>query len=150
MNGEKILRDTFDDMMVINPSDKTIMLYQSTMKAFQHFEVLDCFYQIKKDDDGDGLAWEIMFFNKSEVVDIVVSRNSLDSTTILTKNIIAVNLQLKYAKNYNEKNELIHVDSMTLSIVNASDSNSLYYTTDTSKHSDFIRLRDNLLKMTRA
>lgn len=147
MTGEGLLKDTLEEMKKINPSDNIIILYLDTMKAFQEFDVTDSFFQIKKNDAGEGLAWEIMFFNRREVIDLVVSRSSIDCTTILVKNIIGVTLQLNYAQNVNEKNEPIKVDSMTLSILNTGESNSLYYSTDTSKHSDFIRLRGNLLSL---
>jgi hypothetical protein len=145
MTAFELLKNTFDEMMIINPSDKIIKLYKDIMRSFESFEFIDSFYQIKKNDKGDGLSWEIMFFDKKEIIDIVVSRSSIISTTLLTKNILSVNLQMNYAQTVDEKIEPMNLDAMLLSLIASTENSSLYYATDTSKLKDFLRLRTNLL-----
>jgi hypothetical protein len=147
MTGFELLEKTFDKMLKINPYDQIIIIYQDTVKTFKSFEVLDSFYQIKKNDIGEGLAWEIMFYDKSRIIDMVVTRSSIDCSTVFAKDIVAVNLKLDYSDNLNEKNEVTHVDTMTLSIVNSNDEYSLYYTAETSKRNEFLRIRDGLLNL---
>lgn len=146
MTGKELLDKFLPNLLRIGPSEKNLELYQETKEMFRDFQVVDYFQQIKKNERGDGLALEMMLFDKEFVHDIVITRTTIDHITVLTNSITTAFIRTSFGESKNEKGEISNMDILTFTISIGGDLRALSYISDTKKFTEFQRIKTNLLK----
>lgn len=131
----------------INASSKNFELYEEIQNSLKSFTIIDKFSQIRKSEQGDGLALEIMIFNEKELHDIVISRTTIQQITIQISNINLIEMESVYGEITNEEGELTVSDNLELKISYGSNIRLVHYNADLKHFSEFNRIRFNILKI---
>ncbi len=144
MTGKEFLDNQLSSVVKIGVSDKTISLWQEIRKGLSNFIIVDSFAQIRKDEKVEGLALELLLFNKEYLIDIVVSRKNIYYTTILLKSIVEIEINNSYDDlglflNFSDS------DTVKLSIGYGGGEKKIIYISDSKKFEDFLRIKENLL-----
>ena len=124
-----------------------MVFYQEIQKSLLNVNVIDHFYQLKKNDKGEGLAFEIMFFDNNYIYDIVFTRTTVDYITVLINSVNMAFVETNYGQNKNEKGEITIIDKLQFSISYGGDLRTLVYVMDTKRFSEIHRIKNNLLKI---
>jgi hypothetical protein len=141
MTGKEILNSIVQsEISIINISENNINKLNEIINSLKEFQVLDYFHQLKKDDSGDGLACEIMMFDKQLVVDLVISRNEISFSTMVIKAIKKITLDIEKE----DENSLENILKFRLCLL---DKTSLFYNTDLKRLPDILRIKNNLLNL---
>jgi hypothetical protein len=148
MKGSQFFDGLIQTFERIIPSKKCYEFFSEIQKDLSDVEILDSFYQLKKDDKGSGLALEIILFDTQLVYDIVFTSNSLDLINVPIKGINSISINAIQEVNLLPENKASVTDKLSLTI-NTNDAQSLQleYKSDTKKFSEFNRLRTNLSKL---
>jgi hypothetical protein len=146
MNGQQLFEQLIENLLRIGPSEKNLVFYQEIQKSLLNVNVIDHFYQLKKNDKGEGLAFEIMFFDNNYIYDIVFTRTTVDYITVLINSVNMAFVETNYGQNKNEKGEITIIDKLQFSISYGGDLRTLVYVMDTKRFSEIHRIKNNLLK----
>jgi hypothetical protein len=52
MNGQQLFEQLIENLLRIGPSEKNLVFYQEIQKSLLNVNVIDHFYQLKKNDKG--------------------------------------------------------------------------------------------------
>ena len=147
MTGKELFEKLLIDFIRIVPSTINLKYFQEIQETLKDFWIIDYFHQLKKNDKGDGLALEVMFFNNNLLHDIVLTRTNISFITIMTSGINMAYLETFYSENENEKGEISTIDKLKFTISYGGEFNRLVYNTDMKRFTELIRIRTNLLKI---
>ncbi len=144
MTGKNILGDRNVDLLNIGASKSTLIRYAQIADSLENFNVIDHFYQIRKSDTGDGLAFEVMIFNQRIIHDIVVTSHEIEYISVLLK---AVNSTI-FTSSFELSKELgTKSDSANLTISYGGDLKELHYVTNNERFDDLLRVKNTLMKL---
>lgn len=148
MRGDQFFDGLVQTLERIVPSKKCYEFFVEVQKDLSNVEILDSFYQLKKDDKGSGLALEIMLFDNHLIYDIVFTSNSLELIIVPIRSVNSVSLNAIQETKILPEDKTSVVDKVSLTIyTNDAQSIMLEYKSDTKKFSEFNRLRTNLSKL---
>jgi hypothetical protein len=146
MKGNILLEELLPTLQRVGTTDKNIQLYKEIQNSINNFEIIDSFYQLKRNDKGEGLAFEIMLFNEHYVYDIVVTSATIDLNIALVKNVSGCQISSSYGPVKDENGANVLTDLLTLVILFEGEPKTLYYLTEVKRFPDVIRIKNNLLK----
>lgn len=148
MKGDQFFDGLVQTLERIIPSRKCYEFFVQIQKDLSSVEILDSFYQLKKDDKGSGLALEIMLFDNHLVYDIVFTSNSVELNCVPLRNVNSVSLNAIQEIKILPEDKTSTIDKVSLKIyTNDAQSIMLEYKSDTKKFFEFNRLRTNLSKL---
>lgn len=148
MKGYQFFDGLIQTFERIIPSKKCYEFFIEIQKDLSNVEILDSFYQLKKDDKGSGLALEVILFDSHLIYDIVFTSNSLDLINVPIDRINTISLNAIQEVKLLPENKTSITDKLSLTIyTNDAQSLILEYKSDTKKFSEFNRLRTNLSKL---
>lgn len=145
MNGQKLLEDLIPSLLRIGPSKQNQIFFKEIQKSLQSNEFIDFFHQLKKNEKGEGLAFEVMMFDKRTIHDIVITKTNIDYITVLMKTVNKIDIEATFDEVKNESGEVSLVDKLKLSISYGSDLGVLGYLTDTKRFPEINRIKDKLI-----
>lgn len=146
MTGQELLSSLFPVLLKIGPNEKTLELYQEIQSSVSGFTIVDNFSQIKRNEKGQGLALEIVFFNEQKVYDIVLAQTTVDYITVLTKNVSMVSIESSYGQTSNAQGQISVVDLLRMLIM-YDNNRFLIYNTEVKRFSELNRVKNNLLNL---
>lgn len=146
MNGQQLFEQLIENLLRIGPSEKNLVFYREIQKSLLNVNVIDHFYQLKKNDKGEGLAFEIMFFDNNYIYDIVFTRTTVDYISVLINSVNMAYVETNYGQTKNEKGEITVIDKLQFSISYGGDLRTLVYVMDTKRFTEIHRIKNNLLK----
>lgn len=144
MNGKAFFDDVEIELSRIGITQQNFSLYQQLRISLADFSIIDFFGQIKKNDKGEGLALEMMFFDKKVIHDIVITRTTLDFITVPLNKIKLVYLESSYDEEVKDNNAT-NRDKVRLSISYGGEL-KLFYTATTKRFKDLLRIKQNLIQ----
>jgi hypothetical protein len=149
MTGQQLLTNLLPSLIRIGPSEKNIELYQEIQNSFSDFIIIDSFNQIRRSHMVEGLALEIMFFNKEKIVDIVISSSTINFIIALTKKVNMVYIETSYIEVRNEAGILVkQVDALNFTISYGEDKpRTLIYNAEVKRFDDVNRIQNSLLNL---
>lgn len=146
MNGQQLFEQLIENLLRIGPSEKNLFFYREIQKSLLNVNVIDHFYQLKKNDKGEGLAFEIMLFDNNYIYDIVFTRTTVDYISVLINSVNMAYVETNYGQTKNEKGEITVIDKLQFSISYGGDLRTLVYVMDTKRFTEIHRIKNNLLK----
>lgn len=146
MTGKELLDELLPSLLRIGPTEKNLFLYHEIKETLNDFQIIDFFQQIKKNDLANGLALEVMIFNKNLLHDIVVTSTTVDLMSILTDRIISTFVETVFEETKNENGEISIKDKLKLSITYGTERMLVEYITDIKRFKEINRINTNLLK----
>lgn len=147
MKGKALLEQLLPTLLRVGPSEKNIELYKEVQESLKDFEIVDVFHQLKRNDRGDGLAFEIMMFNDQQIYDLVVTPMTIDLITVLVKNLNMCYIETSYGPTTNEKGVIVLTDMLRFTISYGGDSRTLMYSTEVKRFTEINRIKNNLLNL---
>lgn len=144
MTADELLEQLKINLVRINTSERNFFMYDALIKSFQNIVIIDSFFQIKKNDKGDGLAFELMFFSEKSIYDIVITRSNIDYITVNMRSVSSSSIETNFGESKNEIGEQIVNDLLKFSITYGGDFRQLIYSTDTKRFEEINRLNINL------
>ena len=147
MTGQDLFAKLFSTLLKIGPSEKNLELYQQIQSSLSDFVLVDSFYQLKKNNKAEGLALELMLFNKQEILDIVFTRTTTDFITILTKSVNMVYIETSFGENVNAQGQTTSVDMLNFTISQGDNSRTLVYSMEIKRFSEINKIKANLLNI---
>lgn len=146
MKVKEIFDSALGSILNINPSKKTFNLLEKIVKDLSEIDAIDSFFQLKKSERGEGLAFELMFLNEKHIYDLVCTRNTINLITILIKDINQIKIETNTPDPTIESTGTPTPDLLKMTILSYS-SESLYYASDSKKLDDFNRIKNTILKL---
>lgn len=146
MTIEDIKKKAFESFAFVGVSDSNLDRLKKVLDSIKEKEVLGAFMQLKKNDKGDGLASEVMFFTKTVLYDIVASVNTLDHFTVLIQHIKAVSMNCTSFTSTNDKGEVNKVDNLQMKITYG-DTTFIYYNTDSSRFDEILKIKNDIVNL---
>jgi hypothetical protein len=146
MNGKQLFEKLEPNLLRIGAAEQNLVFFQEIQMNLQNVEVIDHFHQIKKNDKGDGLAFEIMFFDKHFIYDIVITKSNVDFVTVLLSCVNMTYIETNFSHFKNNKGEVNIVDKLQFTISYGGDLRRLVYVMDTKRFTEMHRIKNNLLK----
>ena len=146
MNGEQLFENLLPNLLRVGPSELNLIFFKEIQKDLQSIEVIDFFHQLKKNDKGEGLAFEVMMFDKKTLYDIVITKTNVDYITVLMSSLNMTYIETTFGEVKNDKGEVSIVDKLKFTISYGGDLRTLAYLTDTKKFPEINRIKSNLLK----
>lgn len=147
MTAFEYLEDIELNLARINASTKNFDLYKEIRNSLKNFNIIDQFSQIKKSEHGDGLAFEIMFFNEEVLHDIVISRTTIHHITVQISSINITEMESAFGESVNEEGEATVTDNLEMKISYGSNLRTVHYITDLKHYSEMSRIRNNILNI---
>lgn len=147
MTGKELFEKLLPNLLRIGPEEKNLQLYQEIKETLNDFLIIDSFHQLKKNNQGDGLAFEVMLYDKNLIHDIVITRTTIEFITILIGSVNMTDIETDYKVNKNEKGEISVIDNLEFTISYGGGLRTLVYITDTKRFTEMNRIRTNLLKI---
>ncbi len=148
MNGKELFNQLAVTLERVMPSQKCYDFFEEIRRDVINTEILDSFYQLKKDDKGSGLALEVLFFDQRILYDIVFSSNSMVLSLVPLSKINSVVLRAVHDLKKQDDNSISTIDELTLTIFTKDyQSLVLEYKSDTKKFTEFNRVRNNIIKV---
>ncbi|MEY2792295.1 MAG: hypothetical protein RJA76_287 [Bacteroidota bacterium] len=145
MNGQQLFEQLYENLLIIGPSEKNLVFYNEIKMSIFNINIIDHFYQLKKNDKGEGLAFEIMFFDNNYIYDIVFTRTTVDYITVLINSVNMAFVETNYGQIKNEKGEITIIDKLQFSISYGGDLRTLVYVMEIKRFSEIHRIKNNLL-----
>lgn len=146
MKGKELIDKLTESFLRVSPSEKNFLSFKNILSTIAEMDVSDYFFQIKKNNKGDGLALEIMLFNKSRIIDLVGTRTSVDFITVLTQEVKKTAIIYDSGQNNIENPHLPIADMLKFSITYG-DLTELVYTIDSRRLDELNRININLLNL---
>lgn len=146
MNGQQLFETLLPNLLRVGPSEQNLIFFREIQKSLQSVEVIDVFHQLKKNDKGEGLAFEVMMFDKRTLYDIVITKTNVDYITVLMTSVNMTYIETTFGEVKNDKGEVSVVDKLKFSISYGGDLRTLAYLTDTKRFAEINRIKNNLLK----
>lgn len=144
MTANQLFEELRPNLLRINASEKNFNFYKEIQFSLKSIDIIDHFHQIKKNDNGEGLAFEIMFFTKDNIFDIVITRNNIDFITVQTSSVNMTYIEVNSGESKNENGELLIIDILKLTISYGGDFRHLVYKTDLKRFAEINRIKNNL------
>jgi hypothetical protein len=147
MKGKDLLIQLRANLPRIGASEKNLQFYNEITETLNNFEILDSFHQLKKNDKGSGLALEVMMFNNELLHDIVITKTEIDFISVKTNCVNMAFIETSFGETRNENEEISIIDNLKLTISYGGDMRTLGYNAEVKKFTEFIRIKNNLLKI---
>jgi len=146
MTGKELLEDLYPTLQRIVPNDRTIQIYNEIKHSLSSFQIIDTFSQIKKNERGQGLALEVMLFNKDFIYDIVFASSTVDYISVPSNKVIMTFIESSYGQTTNAQGLTSVTDLLTFTIKYAA-GELLVYTTEVKRFSEINRIKTALLNI---
>ena len=140
----EVYKRAYENFIRVGASESNLRKLELVFEPMMNQDVIGSFFQLKKNDNGEGLACELMFFNNEILFDIVFSVATIEHFTVLLKHLKAVSVSVTNFSSTNEKGEISKTDNLQMKITYG-DSTRLYYNTDSSRFSEIIKLKDDII-----
>ena len=148
MTGETLFDSFSVFYSMIRPYVKIDEFFMEIRKSIKDVGIIDSFSQLKKDDKGSGLAFEVMFFDDKVIHDLKFTSTSINFSAVPIKNIDSINIQVFNDQSIYARPDSATIDKLELTIViSGKEPMKLIYSTDTNRFSEFIRIKKNLLEL---
>jgi|GEM_PF-3091400 len=146
MTGKELFDELLPDFMTILPSEKNLKFYQVIKKTLKDFEIVDLFYQRRKNECAEGFNFEIMLFSHELLHDFLFTKTTVSFLTVSIGSINTAEIETIYSEKTYENEDTIITDNLTFTISYGGDRQGIIYKTATKRFSEMLRIKSNLLK----
>lgn len=146
MTGHELFEKLKPTFLRVGPNEKTEELYAEISASLNEFNIIDTFFQLKKNEKGQGLALEVMLFDDDLIHDIVITQTTTEHITVLTKNVNVCSIETNFGISTNDKGEKTETDLLHFRISYGVALNVLVYKTDIKRFSELVKIKSNLLR----
>lgn len=140
------LKELKQNLLRINPSEINLKYYDHITESLSDFNSIDKFYQIRKDTEDEGLAFEVMLFDNKIIHDIVITKTNVNYNSVAINKINMAYLEVKYSEESDENGLQKIIDKLKFTISFGAEG-ELSYETSTKKFEELLTIKSNLLKI---